>query len=343
MPNSQKFSTNNNFSQRHRGLWLGIFAAALVFFSLLSLCLGTTNHTPAEIWQVLTNGNPDSTAYRIILYIRLPRLLAAILAGGALAVAGAIIQAVLNNPLASPNIIGINSGAGLLVLLCAAFLPGNTQLLPLAAFLGALLTALIILLLSLGENASRMTIILTGIAISSIFGAGMNTIMIINPDAYIGSASFLVGGLSAVTMEILQAPAIYILIGLTAALFFRNELNILALGTNTAHALGMNVFRYQFLLMGIAAILAGAAVSFAGLLGFVGLIVPHAVRFLLGNDNRCVLPAAALAGMAFVVFCDMLARILFLPYELPVGILMAFIGGPFFIYLIFRTRRYGKC
>ena len=326
-------------SKQRNFIFIAVCFLALIILALLSLCLGTACYSPVEVLNVLLYGDTASKAYRIIMFVRLPRVIAAILAGGALAVSGGIIQAVLNNPLASPNIIGVNSGAGLLVLLSAAFLPNQTELLPLAAFVGAIITAVLILFMSLGPKSSRLTIILMGIAITSIFGAGMNTIMIIYPDAYIGSGTFLVGGLSAVTMDMLKMPAIYIAIGMAAALFFCNDLNLIALGRDTARSLGMNVTLYQSVLRIVAALLAGAAVSFAGLLGFVGLIVPHAVRFLTGNDNRYVIPASALAGMAFVVLCDMLSRILFLPYEIPVGILMSFIGGPFFIYLIFRTRR----
>lgn len=329
---------NNN--KRRSLIIIGIFAAALAVFILLSLCLGAVNYSPSEALNVLINGDSSSKAYRIIMFVRLPRILGALLAGSALAVSGGIIQAVLNNPLASPNILGINSGAGLAVLLTAALLPTHHELLPTAAFVGAIITSLIILFMSLGPKSSRLTIILIGIAISSIFTAGMNTIMLVDPDAYIGSAAFLVGGLAAVNTEMLTLPAVYIIIGLAAAFLLRKDMNLIALGNDTARSLGMNVLLYQFILMIVAALLAGAAVSFAGLLGFVGLIIPHAVRFLLGNDNRCVIPAAAVAGMAFVVLCDMLARILFLPYEIPVGILMSFIGGPFFIFLIFRTRRY---
>ena len=191
----------------------------------------------------------------------------------ALAVAGAIIQAVLDNPLASPNIIGINSGAGLFVLIAASVFPSALWLPPLAAFAGALATALIIFGISLGASTSRLTVVLAGIAITSVFGAGMN----------VGAC--------------------------------------------------------RLAMLGLAAVLAGAAVSFAGLLGFVGLIIPHLVRFFVGHDNRIVLPLSAVSGAAFVVVCDLLARVLFAPYEVPVGILMAFLGGPFFIYLILKNRR----
>lgn len=321
-------------------IFIALCFAVLLFFALLSICLGTTNYSPYEVLDVLLSDDIQSKAYRVIMFVRLPRIFAAILSGAALAAAGAIIQAVLNNPLASPNIIGVNSGAGLAVLLCAAFLPTHTELLPFAAFIGAIATAMLILLISLEHKTSRLTIILIGIAITGIFGAGMNTVMIIYPDAYIGSGTFLVGGFSSVTIDMLIVPAIYIAAGLAAAMFFANDMNLIALGKSTARSLGMNVVLYRFLLMLIAALLAGAAVSFAGLMGFVGLIVPHAVRLCVGNDNRHIIPASVTAGSAFVVLCDMLARTLFLPYEIPVGILMSFIGGPFFIYLIFRARRY---
>ena len=147
------------------------------------------------------------------------------------------------------------------------------------------------------------------------------------------------GGLAGVLMDDLWWPAVYIVAGLAAALLAAGRLNIMALGDDTAHALGMNVGACRLAMLGLAAVLAGAAVSFAGLLGFVGLIIPHLVRFFVGHDNRIVLPLSAVSGAAFVVVCDLLARVLFAPYEVPVGILMAFLGGPFFIYLILKNRR----
>jgi iron complex transport system permease protein len=163
--------------------------------------------------------------------------------------------------------------------------------------------------------------------------------MILYPDAYIGASTFLVGGLSGLTIQGLRFPAIYILVGLILAMLMRRDMNIIALGTDTAKALGMSVNRTRFLLIFTAAILAGAAVSFAGLIGFVGLVVPHAIRFLIGNDNRYLVPASAFGGAAFVILCDLVSRMAFAPYVLPVGILLSFIGGPFFIYLIIRNRR----
>ncbi len=310
---------------------LGVTAAAFL--------VGSSSVSLGDLVAWATGGDVSAAAKSILVNVRLPRVLAALLAGAALAVAGAIIQAVLDNPLASPNIIGINSGAGLFVLIAASVFPSVLWLSPLAAFVGALVTALIIFGISLGANTSRLTVVLAGIAITTVFGAGMNAILIVNPDAYIGSSSFLVGGLSGVLLDNLLWPAVYIAGGLAAALLAAGRLNIMALGDETAHALGLHVGACRLSLLGLSAVLAGAAVSFAGLLGFVGLIIPHLVRFFVGHDNRFVLPLSAVVGAAFVVVCDLLSRVLFAPYEVPVGILMAFLGGPFFIYLILKNRR----
>ncbi len=283
----------------------------------------------------------SDAAKSILVNVRLPRVLAALLAGAALAVAGAVIQSVLDNPLASPNVIGVNSGAGLFVLVAAALFPHALWAAPFAAFVGALTTAAVIFGISLHAGASRLTVVLSGIAITTVFGAGMNTVMIVAPDAYVGSSVFLAGGLSGVLLSDLAWPAVLIAAGLVTAMCGAHRLNVVALGDDMAHALGLNVRAVRLAMLAVASLLAGAAVSFAGLLGFVGLIVPHIVRFAVGSDNRAVIPLSAVVGAAFVVGCDLVARVAFAPYEVPVGILMAFVGGPFFIYLIFRNRRGG--
>lgn len=316
-----------------------VSVVVLVGVTAAAFLVGSSSVSLGDLIAWAIGGEVSDAAKSILVNVRLPRVLAALMAGAGLAVAGAIIQAVLDNPLASPNIIGINSGAGLFVLIVASVFPSALWLPPLAAFLGALVTALIIFGISLGANTSRLTVVLAGIAITSVFGAGMNTILIVNPDAYIGSSAFLVGGLSGVLMNDLWWPAIYLIGGLAVAVIAAGKLNIMALGDEGAHALGMNVSACRLAMLGLSAVLAGAAVSFAGLLGFVGLIIPHLVRFFAGHDNRWVLPLSAVSGAAFVVVCDLLARVLFAPYEVPVGILMAFLGGPFFIYLILKNRR----
>lgn len=324
--------------------WLVFLAAVActIYISLLALSFGSSSVSLLDFFRALLEGDTSNPAYRIIYFSRLPRVLGALLAGSALAVAGTIMQAVLQNPLASPNIIGINNGAGFFVLATAVLFPGRPALLPLSAFLGALATALVIFTLAMGRGSTKLSLILTGIAMSSILGAGMNVIMLLFPDAYIGASTFLIGGLGSVTMDSLQFAVTYIICGLVLAFLLRREMNIISLGSNAAKALGMAVAVTRFLLIATAAVLTGAAVSFAGLIGFVGLIVPHALRFLVGSDHRMLVPASIFAGAGFVTLCDFISRIVFSPYEVPVGILLSLSGGPFFIYLVIRSRRTGN-
>ena len=326
-----------------RRFWITFCVAtvALVVAVMLAVTQGPSSVDAADFLTWMTGGSVSAKTQSIIVNVRLPRVLAGALAGAALACSGALIQEVLDNPLASPNVIGVNSGAGLAVLLASALVPHVLWLPPIAAFAGALVAALIVFGLSVGAGVSRMGIVLAGIAITAVFGAGMNTILIVKPDAYVGASTFLVGGLSGVLLDDLRVPLAIIVCALVCAVLVAGRLNVLKLGDATAHALGMNVNATRICMLCLAALLAGAAVSFAGLLGFVGLIVPHVARFIVGHDSRFVLPVSLVGGAAFVVLCDLAARLLFAPYELPVGILMAFLGGPFFIYLILRNGRRG--
>jgi len=334
MNTSMKSFTSN---RKRSSIILITLVLLLPIIVAVSISIGATNISLGKIFTLFSL-DTSSAEYRIIMHVRIPRTLGAIVSGSALATAGAIIQSVLNNPLASPNIIGVNTGAGLFVLIFSAFFGQNSAFLPLAAFSGAVITSLIIIVMSFGGNTSKLTLVLTGIAISSIMTAGMNTIMIINPDAYIGASTFLIGGLAGLTLNQIALPSVYIALGLMLSFCFSKDMNILTLGDDTASSLGMRVNFKRVVLIIIAALLSGAAVSFAGLIGFVGLIVPHAVRFIIGSDNRFVLPISAIGGGIFVLICDTVARTAFSPYELPVGIIMALVGGPFFIYLIVRDR-----
>ncbi len=320
--------------------WLAILPLVLAAVVILSLLLGSVTITPAQLLGIIKGSDKSSAAYRILMYVRFPRTIAAVLAGSALAVSGAIIQAVLNNALASPNIIGINSGAGFATMLCMVLFPAKAWLLPPAAFAGAFLTALAVSALAMKINASKITIILTGVAIGSILTAGINTMKEFFPDVMVGSSNYMMGGLSYVTKDSLHFAGAYIILGLIFSLVFSGEMNVLSLGEDSAHSLGMNVKAYRFVLLITAAVLAGAAVSFAGLLGFVGLMVPHCVRLFVGEDHKKVIVACIFAGAIFVTACDLLARLLFAPFELPVGIIMSFLGGPFFLWLLLTKRRH---
>lgn len=318
---------------------LAVLALAAVLAALVSLCSGSQSLSPAQLWQVLTTGDTGSTTWRIFVYVRLPRTLACMLAGLALAVAGTLIQGVLNNAMASPNVIGVNSGAGFFAIAAVTLLPKVPGIMATAAFLGALLTTMFIYGLAVKAGLSRVTLVLAGIAVSGILSAGIDTFTLLYPDQVVGATGFMMGGFSGVALRSLWPAAAYIAVGFVLALFLAADLDLLQLGEETASALGMRVGLVRFLCILASSLLAGAAVSFAGLLGFVGLLVPHAARRLVGTGNRFLLPASALLGMAFVLVCDSLGRVLFAPFELPVGILMSFLGGPFFLFLLLRQKR----
>ena len=273
------------------------------------------------------------------MHVRLPRTLACVLAGAALAVAGTLIQAVLNNAMASPNVIGVNAGAGFFAIAASVLLPFGAGAVPAAAFLGALLTTLLVYALASRAGLSRVSLVLAGIAVSGILSAGIDTLTLLYPDQIVGATGFMIGGFSGVTMASLLPASGYIGVGLLLAFLLAADLDVLQLGEETASSLGMHVGWVRFLSILAASLLAGAAVSFAGLLGFVGLLVPHAARRLVGTENKFLLPASAVLGIGFLLLCDSLGRVLFAPFELPVGIIMSFLGGPFFLFLLLRQKR----
>lgn len=311
-----------------------LFCAAAAASSLL---LGAVRLSPAALWQALLEG-PNSTAGYIFWYARLPRTLACLLSGAALAVSGAVIQAVLSNKLASPGIIGVNAGAGLAVTVCCAMGLLSGWTIALSAFGGAMVSVLLVVFAARKTGASRTTVILGGVAVNSFLNALSEALTTLIPDAGVLSGDFRVGGFSSVVPARLVPAGILICCALAAILTLHNDLDVLALGEETAQSLGMSVKKMRTLFLLLSAMLAGASVSFGGLLGFVGLIVPHAVRNLTGSRSRYLLPLCAVGGAGFVTACDLAARLVFIPYELPVGILMSVLGGPFFLLLLLKRK-----
>lgn len=315
--------------------------AGLVLLSgVANLAFGAVPIPPGEVIAALL-GRGGDTQTAIVLYARLPRLCGCLLAGAALACAGVIIQGVLNNPLAAPNVIGVNSGAGLATALCCALAPGAVRLTPIAAFLGALAGVLLVLLIAERAGAARITLVLAGVAMSSIFSAGIDAVVTFVPDALSGYTDFRIGGVKNLSMTRL-APAFWvILIALVIALSLSNELDLLLLGRETAQSLGLPAKWLRLALLMLAAALAGAAVSFAGLLGFVGLLTPHIMRRLIGEDSFPLLLSSALGGGLLLTACDLASRMIFAPFELPLGVVLSLAGGPFFIWLLLKQRRGG--
>lgn len=311
----------------------------LLFFSVVSILTGVVRFSFSDFGEIFSKGT-QTMAGKIIFYIRIPRLFAAILAGAALSVAGFLIQTVLANPLASPGIIGVNSGAGLFSVACMALFPQKIALLPFAAFAGGMLAVFLVYSIALKTDASRITLILSGAAISSLMSAGTNTILTFFPDAISSYSSFQHGGFAGVSINTLIYPAAVIFAGIFLTIIFSAELDIIGLGENMAFSLGLNVKFYRLFFLAIASALAGAAVSFAGLIGFVGLIVPHMARFLIkGAAKSELLPVCSLLGAAFLTLCDLAARTIFSPFEFPVGIVISFLGVPFFLWLLFNKEK----
>lgn len=336
MKNSQ-----TSYIRPDRPLWRVYLVLALITLAsaALSLMLGPVSLSPGEVISAFFKSEAVTSADRIALYARLPRTCGCIVAGAALAVSGAIIQGVLSNPLAAPNVIGVNSGAGLAAAVCCAFLPGAYALVPFAAFLGALLSVLLVLLIAERTGASKITLVLGGVAISSVLSAGVDAVVTFVPDALVGYSDFRIGSLSGLTMQKLAPAAWVVLAALALSFSLTHELDLLMLGRDTARSLGLRAGKMRILLLAVAAALAGAAVSFAGLLGFIGLIVPHIMRRLVGDESRLLLPGCAMGGAVMLLLCDLASRMLFRPYELPVGIALSFIGGPFFVWLLLRQRK----
>lgn len=315
-----------------------------VLILLLILCifsgilLGSVSLSPQSVLRCLMGYDRDTTTYVLINTVRLPRVAGACLAGMGLATAGVILQGVMNNALASPNTIGVNSGAGFSVMLALMLGSNYAALIPASAFLGALITTLAILGLAYMADSSRTTIILAGITVSSFLNAGINTIKLLDTDISVNLTTFMIGSLSGLTFDTLLIPGIAILTALFLSLFFAKSINILGLGDDIARSLGLNVTASRLILLVLSSVMSGCVVSYVGLLSFVGLIVPHICRRLFGNDARYLLPCSALLGACFVLICDVLGRVLFSPFEIPAGILMSFIGGPFFLYLLLKKK-----
>ena len=287
-------------------------------------------------------GSPQAEA--IILQIRLPRVVTAAVVGSALAAAGTVFQGLLRNPMADPYIIGTSGGAALGATL-ALILPWRVVWLgftpvPILAFGGAMGAVLVVYRVArVGPRTPITTLLLTGFALSSLMAAVMSFLMLAGTQTLQRVVLWTMGGTTASGWTQLRVVTPLILAGVTLAFLLAHDLNAFLLGEEQAAHLGVNVERRKLALLMVGSLLTAAAVSVSGLVGFVGLVVPHVARLLFGPDHRFLLPAAALVGAIFLVLADLVARLLLSPAEIPVGIITALIGAPFFIYLLRRSKR----
>jgi len=314
-------------------------AIALLLAVLVMACLSLGNIfiSPSLMFKSLLSGRQD--IIRVLLYVRIPRMAGAAVAGSSLAAAGYIIQTVLSNPLASPGIIGANSSAGFFVALLFAAFPKAVKIVPAAAFLGALAGVLLVVFISERTGASKITLVLSGIVVSMVFGAAIDAVITFVPDSLTSYNDFRIGSVANISMNRVWPALAISSICIIISAFMTNHLDILMLGRDTACSLGINVKAARIVLLVISAALAGSAVSIAGIISSVGLIVPHIMRRIVGNEGRFMLPSCVLGGACFLMLCDLLARTLFVPYEIPVGIILSLLGGPFFIFLLIMQRK----
>ncbi|MVN85526.1 iron chelate uptake ABC transporter family permease subunit [Deinococcus sp. HMF7620] len=322
-----------------RPLWLPLGVALLVFVVLASLALGATDLPLAQVAALLFAPN-DSTESLVVHTLRLPRTVVAALAGAGLGVSGLMLQAVTRNPLADPGILGVEAGGALAILVMVVFFPTvpGWLFVP-AAFLGGLLAATAAYSVARSVGITPLRLALAGVAVASLVGAASRVIQILWEQRAQGALFALSGSVAGRTWEHAAQIAPWMIGGLLAALLLTPRLNILALGEDVARSLGARLERDSVLVTGLGVLLAAASVSVVGPVGFVGLIIPHAARTLVGADHRLSLPLAALLGAAFLVVADIAARLVDKPAETPVGILVAAAGAPFFVLL---ARRVGQ-
>jgi iron complex transport system permease protein len=324
-----------NLFTKHRLFWSIIFmvgALGLTFF--VSLSQGAVNFNFVDFYQALIREG-DPIKQTILWDLRLPRIIAAMVVGAALGMSGALLQGMLRNSLADPFILGISAGAGLIVIIMIV-LQVFPIAIPFAAWLGAILTSAIVIFLGRSPGGiSVERLILGGVAVSALFGSVQSTLLLMAEDGQVQIAlSWLVGSLNGRGWQEISTASPYIILALLCGCLLARSLNVLALGDELTVGLGVSLLRSRLLIGGVATLLAAGAVSIAGLIGFVGLLVPHAVRLMVGTDNRFVLPFSAVAGAWLLMFADLLARLG--AVELPVGSVTALLGSPLFIWLLYR-------
>jgi iron complex transport system permease protein len=324
-----------------------LLVVGLAVAMVAGVAFGAVPVAPAEAVAAIgraLRGTGGGLADVLIVQIRLPRVVLAALVGAALAGAGTLYQALFRNPLADPYILGISSGAGLGAIIALTLTVGATAsrfaAVPLAAFVGALLTmALVVRLASLGGRLEATSLLLAGVALSYTLAAVTSFVMVMAHEQMAAIVYWMMGGLTAASWPYVAMIAPMFALGILVPLLSTRELNLMLLGDERAGHLGLPVERFKLVMLAAASLLTAAAVAVAGLIGFVGLMTPHFVRLVLGPDHRLLLPASLVAGAIVLVLADLVARTIIAPVEIPVGIVTAVLGGPFFIWLLVQGRR----
>ncbi len=298
--------------------------------------IGTIEFTPREVIRAIFTD--DGSPSRLIVWnLRLPRILTGGLVGICLALSGCVLQGVMRNNLASPSTIGVTGGASFVGYLTLVAFPAYSYLLPVGSIAGAFVTTMLIYALAYQKGVSPVRMILSGMAVSALFGAFNDIIKTLFAESLGNASGFLVGGLNGCGWGSFRMILPYALAGMVVCLFLPSKMNILMLGDETANSLGLRTELFRFILIAVSSLLSGAAIAAVGMLSFVGLIVPHIARILVGSDYRYLFPASTLLGFSLIVICDTIGRVIMPPGEVPVSIIISFIGAPFFLFLL-RSR-----
>ena len=317
-----------------------IIIAVLLVISLFSIVIcvgiGSIEFTPREVIRAIFVDD-DSKSRLIIWNLRFPRILTGGFVGICLALSGCILQGVMRNNLASPSTIGVTGGASFVGYLTLVAFPAYSHLLPIGSMVGAFVTTMLIYGLAYQKGVSPVRMILSGMAVSALFGAFNDIIKTLFAESLGNASGFLVGGLNGCGWKSFFMILPYALTGMIVCLFLPSKMNILMLGDETANSLGLRTELFRFILIAVSSLLSGAAIAAVGMLSFVGLIVPHIARLLVGSDHRYLFPASTLLGFSLIVICDTIGRVIMPPGEVPVSIIISFIGAPFFLFLL-RSR-----
>ncbi len=338
--------------KRKKATVLIVLFVSLLAIAVLAVGSGAVWVPPVSIARMIAHGIgfhsvrlPPEIQVNIIAHIRLPRIIAALLVGSALAMGGVAMQGLFRNPMASPDILGVTSGGslGAVIAINTGLFAANMYFLPLLAIAGALLAAtLIYLISSYRGKTSLLFVVLAGLAISSFFNGMVSAILLFSQNYEVSQFIFwTMGGLEGRMWNQVTLPLPVLLPGMAVLFFFTRELNLFTLGEESAHSLGMHVERTKRIVLAVTAVVTGMAISISGPVGFVGLLIPHLFRMLVGPDHRILLPVSALGGALFLLLSDLMGRILIPPFEIRVGIITAVLGSPYFLYLIIRYQRKG--
>lgn len=310
-----------------------------IIMAIVSIGLGSVRIPLLEILQTIFGTLSTDVHDTIIFDIRMPRVLLALIVGANIAISGALLQAVMGNPLADPGLTGVTSGAAVCALIIMLAAPEYIDLIPLAALIGGLFAATIVYALAWRQNGiSPIMIILSGVAVNALAGGVMGYLSIMYSDRLPSAVQWMNGSLAAKGNHALYMVLPYAIIGWIASVFAVRKANVIRMGDQVATNLGENVNRIRVLLSILAVFLAAISVAAIGMIGFIGLIVPHMARLLVGSDYKFLLPMSMVLGALVLLVADTGGRTLFAPLEIPAGILMSVIGGPYFLYLMRRRR-----